>query len=164
MLLLTSVNQRGKQIRMVPGAPPHFPLMHCLCLQTARLRFACPLPEPVMFYPTADREADETVACKQGSSAGSGEGELRLSAASHGPCRDLAASSVCPDFWNRRSPPRKPAEELLKSPGSSAECGPVGGAPPRGSALSVRHHRCQPGRGREVHVPPEVSPPGGGTV
>lgn len=99
------------------------------------------------------------LACKQGSSAGSGERELRLSVSSHGRCRDLAPSSVCPDFWNRRSPPPKPGPELLKSPGSSADCGSVGGAPPRGSALSVRHHRCQPGRGREVHVPPEVSSP-----
>lgn len=77
----------------------------------------------------------------------------------HGACRVRASSSsssVYPEFWKRRISPPRPEPELLTSSGSCNDCGSVRGAPPRRPALSVRHHRCQPGRGREVHVPPEV--------
>lgn len=78
-------------------------------------------------------------------------GELASSASS--------SSSAFPESWERGVPPPAPEPELLTSSGSCGACGSVCGAPPRRSALSVPHHRCQPGRRREVHGAPEVGSP-----
>lgn len=63
-------------------------------------------------------------------------------------CRS-AVSPLSPDWW-------KPGPELFPCPGRSRAGGFVRGVPPGGPALPLRHHRRQPGCGREVHVPLRV--------
>lgn len=65
MLLLSSVNQRGKQIRMVTWGPTspssNAPFMSA---DGPAHRFTRPAAEPLMIRPPADRKPDETVASR----------------------------------------------------------------------------------------------------
>lgn len=85
MLLLSSVNQRSKQIRMIPGAPSWSarvpPSINDLLMSGdgPAHRFTRPPVRSRSSVPShRGQKPDESVACKQGSSAGSGAREPRF--------------------------------------------------------------------------------------
>lgn len=78
---------------------------------------------------------------------------LRLSPRSHEVSRGVDSSLLSPPLPNWWTWRRKPGAELHTCCGRGRLRGFVGSDPPGGRALPVRHHRCEPGYGREVHVP-----------